>query len=753
MDLNDRARDEFFSEAQELTDNFGRELVALEDLGFSAERVNSLFRYVHTLKGLTSLFGAPAVTGLSHQLESLLDDARMGRVELTSEIQNLLYRSVTVYGQLLAAAQGGGPEPTEELQALLAELSGVRVGRAGGVDVLADLELDPALLGVLTEYEEHRLRTTLGGGLDLFRIHAKFSLLTIDIELEQFKTSIRPLGEVITYLPVGDASEADTIELEVLVASDHAILELESAVGSTSAFVSKVERRARAAPRTPAPADAGVIYVQSTSNLGYPQAPRLNTLTPGAVSARPAGTEVRIEFAEELSGVDVDTDQSPVTLRASARTTGTAHGQEPAADVSLRSLARTVRVDIRKLDHLMNIVGELGLVRGQLLRIASRLRNAPATRSLGQALDRVHRNLERELDALQGGVLEVRMVPLGQVFDKVARVVKQASHVMNKRMNLVVTGAETELDKLIVEELSDPLLHLMRNALDHGIELPDVRESLGKPATGTIALNAYQRGNQVVIELEDDGHGIDLPAVAAKAVRLGLLTAEEANVLPSSGLIDLLFLPGFTTREQVTDLSGRGVGLDIVKQQLSKLGAAIEVSTQEYIGTKILLTLPVTLAIIRVLVVECSGESYCVPLGQLEEVTRLDASKLQFLDGRLTYALRERTLPAVVLSDFFAVPAAEATDSAVRFVVVTQVASKRLGLIVDAVHGQRDIVIKALGRSIHGVASFAGATDLGDGSISLVLDVAAIQTECLGAEARGSRRSEPVAPLPARPFA
>jgi two-component system chemotaxis sensor kinase CheA len=422
------------------------------------------------------------------------------------------------------------------------------------------------------------------------------------------------------------------------------------------------------------------------------------------------------------------------------------HVSDPAAvlppvaarDISLRSVSHTVRVDIRKLDRLMNALGELSLVRGALLRFAEKLRAEPGTRRLGMDLLGVHRAFERQLAQMQGGILEVRMVPLGQVFDKLARIVRQVSREQNKSVHFVVTGGETEIDKLIVEELSDPLLHMIRNAIDHGIEAIHERGAAGKPDTGTVALNAYQQGNHVVIEVEDDGRGIDAQAVLQKAVAMGLVGAEEAKTLSVEEAVGLVFMQGFSTRDTATALSGRGIGMDIVKTRIAKLGGLVDITSEVQIGTKITLTLPVTLAIVGVLSFVVESVVYCMPLSSMEEAVVFEPLLVRELDGREVMTHRGVTLPIVRLARLFSEPPALVSGGK-QFLIVARVGTRRLGMVVDRLIEQQDVVIKALGRSLAHVRGFAGATDLGDQRVALILDVPALIEECLTAPAEGRR--------------
>ncbi|MBS2013788.1 MAG: chemotaxis protein CheA [Deltaproteobacteria bacterium] len=418
-------------------------------------------------------------------------------------------------------------------------------------------------------------------------------------------------------------------------------------------------------------------------------------------------------------------------------------------ELTLRSVTQTVRVDIRKLDHLMNIVGELAIVRGVVARLSERVRLDPGLKEIAPDLHRLHRSFERHLAQMQNGILEVRMVPLGQVFDKLARIVRQISREHDKQVNLVITGAETEIDKLIVEELSDPLMHMIRNAIDHGIEDRDERMRVGKPPVGTIALNAFQKGNHVVIEVEDDGKGMDPAVIVAAAIRRGIVTEADAKEMGAKEVLALTFQPGFTTRDDVTSLSGRGVGMDIVKTNIAKLGGVVDITSDVGIGTKITITLPITLAIISVLILEAQGRTFCMPLASVEEAIVFDDSMIRTFEGREVMTQRGATLPIVRLAKLFQLegyrpgvwvnevaptpkpPEVRPGRKPKSYCVVATVADRRVGFVVDRLVGQQDIVIKALGKSLKRARGFAGATELGDQRVGLVLDAAALINEVL----------------------
>ncbi|HEX7602269.1 MAG TPA: chemotaxis protein CheA [Polyangiaceae bacterium] len=704
----DKAREEFFSEAQELVDGLGRDLLTL-DAGVKSGRIdpeliNDVFRAVHTLKGLSGIFGATMMTGVSHELEDVLDELRLGRMEVSAPVLDVVFRAVELYGRLLSAERGDASPPEVEVESLLMALGGL-TGRGAGAEAspVAQYELDPGLLGVLTEYEEHRLRSSIQSGLSLFKLRVQFPLATIDTALDDLKAKARPLGEIITYLPTGGGSDADAIELEILMASREKVATVKRELESPSLHIEEVARR----------------HVGLGPNTSAPMRP--------SVSPTP------------VPSFEVEPGTALAQLSSHAPGTSIAPPPEGAKDVSLRSVSQTVRVDIRKLDHLMNIVGELAIVRTSLGAMAERLRQRPELREVSQELHRVHRAFDRHLQQMQNGILEVRMVPLAQAFDKLARIVRQLSRELDKPVNLVITGAETELDKLLVEELSDPLMHMIRNAIDHGIETRNERAEVGKPSMGTIALNAFQKGNQVVLEVEDDGRGMAQSLLISSAIRKGVLTAEEAGEMSPREILSLVFRPGFTTREEVNETSGRGVGMDVVKTNIARLGGIVDLSSEEGIGTKVTITLPITLAIISVLFVEVCGRSYAMPLTSVEEAIAFDANMVRVVDGRDVMTVRGTTLPICSLAKLFGHPPASFPSHG--FVAIASVGNRRLGFVVDRLVGQQDIVIKALGRTLRNVRGFAGATELGDQRVTLVLDVSALVDEVLAATGDSRARS------------
>ncbi len=699
--MSDQGREEFLTEAQDIIEAFARNLLAIDAAhkkGTSEpELLNEAFRAMHTLKGLASLFGAGGLSSLSHRLEDLLDALRLGRLELSADVLDVLFAAVEVSHQLLATEkeEDGVSDPLVDENVAKVLRSMEMVMTTGGGPSTAHTDVDPAILGVLTEYEEHRLRANLDAGLRLYRVRVQFDLMTIDKELEALKDRVRQLGEVITYLPTGEATSPDVLELDLIFASGEERSTIESQLAGDNVAVEEVPT-GRAGTKAPEP----------------PPSSLFSAVDPSSVSA--------------IVGSVVPTSSAKATAARSLDPP--APGVDRATQVKDQRLARrAVRVHIHKLDRLMNVVGELAILKSNLHETAETVRSE-LDRHIGGELHQLHRILERRLEDLQNGILEMRMVPLGQMFDRLARGVRQISRDLGKEVRLVVTGAETEIDKLIVEELGDPLLHMLRNAIDHGIEDEDARLAAKKSPAGTIALNAYQKGSHVMIEVEDDGRGVDEEKLAKRAVERGAIDAAAAGVLSQEELMGLMFLPGLSTRDDVSEVSGRGVGMDVVKTNIARLGGVIDVQSERGIGTKMTLTLPVTLAIFRALLVNVHDQEFAVPLSAISEVINLEGPTRE-IDGREVATVRGSTLPLCRLREFFDLTAEPARGR--EFIIVARVGERRLGLVVDSIAGQQDIVIKTLGSSLDAVRGFSGATELGNQRVGLVLDVGAVLDEML----------------------
>jgi len=690
---SEKALAEFVSEAQEIIDSLGREMLHLESARRGEEAdpqaLNAVFRGAHTLKGLASMAGVERMARLAHALEDLLDDVRMGRRPLDAGALDLLLEAPEVFARIISEeASGGGVATAGAAESLATRLREASPAPQAPAPDLSQYDFGGEVLGVLTEYEEHRLKANVGKGLGLFRVRAAFPVETFDQGLSTLQAALKPLGEVISTLPAPEEAKPGAIAFDLLFGSGQALSEIQGAVGSEASVAAVPRRAGPAAEERPAPAKA------------EPAAAPPPPARPGSAALPPP--------------------ESP--------------------EGTLRSASQAVRVDIRKLDVLMNSVGELLLIKTSLLKIAERMRSGEEVASLGLELQREGRALERRLRELQGGILEVRMVPLSQIFDKLQRMVRKIAREVGKEVDFHVAGGDVELDKLIVEELSDPLMHLLRNAIDHGIEAPEVRERAGKPRAGRVDLRAAQLGHAVEIAVEDDGCGIDEERVGQVAVERGLATAKDLPSLSRRELLNLIFVPGFSTARRVTSLSGRGVGMDVVKNNIAALSGIIDLHSDKGRGTRFEITLPVTLAIVRALVVEAAGRPYAVPLNSVLEIVQASPGDIRTIETREVLNLRGATLPLLRLSWFLGlVPERSARRGPRPYVVVVGLAQERLGIAVEDLLGQQDIVVKPLGRSLEGVRAIAGATDLGGRKTVLVLDIGAVLEEVF--EAGGLREA------------
>jgi two-component system, chemotaxis family, sensor kinase CheA len=684
---------EFIAEATEIIEGLGREVLALvEKRGQepSPEHLNAIFRAAHSLKGLSGMFGVEELSHLAHRTEDALDALRLGRIPLDDALVDTLVETLDVLQAQLADASAGAPREQTRLHAedLGHRLIHLAKGPAPDADdVIDQTGLDPSIRAVFTEYEEHRLRENVKRGVSVWKVRAVFSLEDFDQRLAQLTGWLKPLGEVVSTLPSSQPGDDSSIAFDLVFGSNRSDQEIAAAVQGLATVSPLVKRNEPAAALTPLP--------------------------------RPSQDEPLMRFSPPVDDGGAGARLAPA----------------PLPDFSLRSLTQTVRVDIGRLDALLDSIGELLLIRSNIDRLAEAAHaGVSLTKLWGQELLRETRALDRKLEDLQKGVLDVRMVPLGQVFDKLTRLMRRLVRESGKETDFDVSGGDVELDKLIVEELSDPLMHLLRNALDHGIEKPDARRAKGKPARGVVRLRARQQGNHVIIAVGDDGAGMDELRIRQVAVERGLLTEARSLELDRRDLLNLVFLPGFSTRTDVSELSGRGVGLDVVKTNLARLSALIDLESKRGQGTTFTMTLPLTLAVIRALMVQVSGRTYAVPLNSVLEVVWVKSSELFTVEKREVIQLRGQTLPFIRLARLFRLPE---MDRSQHFVVVVGLAQQRFGLAVDELVGQQDIVTKPLSGRLRRVPGISGATELGDRRAVLVLDVGALMEELLHPQATG----------------
>lgn len=780
MNQAGKALAEFVAEGTEILEALGKDLLVLDQQRGTdpdPELINGIFRAAHSLKGLSALFGQERIAKLAHQSEDLLDRLRLGKLSLDDQVLDSLIEALDVLQALLSEASR--EVSSDALSGRVTEL-GSRLANLGvsaaavDEDPLDRLELDAQVRAVFTEYEEHRLRENVRRGVALYRVRAAFDLSDFDTGLAELNSRLKPLGEVVSTLPSSEPGGMSGIAFDLIFGSKVSEQELAAKLQGTPAqlFALKVRPVGSGAQAlaafAPEAQPVAQVFRQSAPATEAPAAPaapkkprkKRAPKASGAETPAGAGTEESTGKAPALRAVEPATPEELTQEVLAAMMVGEASApprletagppvrtltDEPVAprgprmeNESARSLTQTVRVDISRLDALMNTVGELLLIKANLQRMVESTRQqdgvVPLSNKMwGQELSRETRQLERKLDALQQGLLEARMVPVGQVFDRLARLVRRIARDAGKEIDFVIGGGDVELDKLIVEELSDPLMHIIRNAIDHGAESPEARQAAGKPRRARVSLRAEQKGNHVVIEVSDDGAGIDELGVRDMALRKGLITEAQAREMSRRELLNLIFLPGFSTARSVSELSGRGVGLDVVKNNIGNLSGIIDVWSERGQGTAFHLTLPVTLAIIRALVVGVSGRTYAVPLNSVLEILSVKPSEIRTVERREVLDVRGTTLPLMRLARQFGHPERQ-NDR--HFVVVAGLAQERLGIAVDELQGQQDIVVKSLGGRLQGVRGISGAADLANRRTVLVLDVGALLEEGMSLERR-----------------
>jgi two-component system chemotaxis sensor kinase CheA len=704
-----KAYREFVSEAEEILEKMRDDLSDLADRrakGGDADPdlVNRLFRSAHSLKGLSGMFGLDGISELSHHLEDVLDGLRMGRTALDAQAVSLLDESVALVAHTLEkleeGSESGVDDQAVELIARIDAWARAPKEDAGGEP---DLDLDPAMLRALTEYEEHRLHENLKRGRRVHVVEASFDILSFEEGLAELSGAGKEVGEVLSTLPSPGDSPESQIRFSLLVASELDATDLAGRLDLPGTCVK------------PATRGGGPAVTSAPARIPSEPKPR---------AAEPEPALERTPAAAPVEDLDPESD---LVLEGGEALAGSSELG------SLKSISETVRVDIRKLDELMNLVGELVIQRGAIAGLARQLRGEPATAKVGAELEKLHKGLERKLQELQAGVLEVRMVPLRQVFEKLSRVVRRLRRDTDKEVRLEIRGADTELDKLIVEELVDPLMHVVRNAFDHAIESPEERVAAGKPREGAIRLEAYQRGNDVVIAATDDGRGIDADAVRRRAEERGIV--DDGDHLSRKEVLDLIFAPGLSTRSEVTETSGRGVGMDVVRANITALGGVVDVQSKPGAGTTITMTLPITLAIIQALIVGVESQRFAIPLNSVRETLLVDPTEVQRSDGRELLNLRGEALLLRRLAVEFGLTDADAAP-AKSYAVVLGIGDARLGLLVDRLEGQQDVVIKPIQGPIRSVRGIAGATEVGDSGAVLVLDVSALVEDARTRDAR-----------------
>lgn len=672
--------DLFLQEADEQIEILEQETLKLEE-DPTSERLQIIFRAAHTLKGSSRAMGFAGMAELTHEMENVLDQLREGRLLVSTEIADALLQCQDELRQMVVSIREGNGDQAD-CSALVAQLQGFVNGSSAPVATDAapaaasgpqeeSLPLSPELVDTLKQAAEQspirQLRVTLNAEcvMKFARAYMVTGVLTEVAELLATVPSVEDLEEEkfnLQFLALFQGGPTD----DELLAQLKGISEIDSLVLSPWS--------AEAAPE---------LAVVSNEAEAAPAAPA-----------------------------------APVAPAAPAAKAPSADANKQAATVS----GQTVRVDVTRLDALMNLIGELVIDRTRIAQIGSELGSKFNDPNI-DALEETVSHIARITSDLQDQIMKARMMPIETVFNRFPRVVRDLANKLGKDVKLELLGGETELDRSVIEVIGDPLLHILRNSVDHGLEDPDTREQLGKPRQGRVLVKACHQDNHIVIEISDDGRGIDAERIRKKAVEKGLLTKDQAERLTEREALQYIFSSGFSTAAEVSEVSGRGVGMDIVRSNLQRLGGLIDLETEVGKGSRFVLRLPLTLAIIRGLLTKVGEQVIVLPLGSVVETLLVEAESIQSVNRNEVIVLRGQTLPLVRLNDMFAIQSREDSAEDGQYVVVVGLAERRIGLAVDGLVGEKEVVIKSLSRFCGEVPGISGATILGDGNVALIADV------------------------------
>lgn len=658
----------FLDEAEEQLQLLEEGIMELESNGGMPETIQKIFRVAHTLKGSSSAMRFEKMKLLTHEMENVLDKIRNKKLEVSKHVIDTLFRASDYLRQLKDDFILDPNNIDINIQPIMDELKAILEGNTkNNKDTSYDLAGEHIS-------ERDNINT-------LFELDDEQRQLILQAE----EKGLSPL--VITFRLLDESLMKATRALLIL----NYLNEFNTVVASYP----KV---------TELPSEADI---QEFSYL------IITDLDPKALESK-AMVEI----------MDVESIRIKPFHRKLDNSSNSTTPSKGSNQRNPQKVTQTVRVDVERLDNMMNLVGELVIEQTRMAQIGSILSAQYSSDGVVDDLLGLSSHLTRVISELQEGVMKARMLPIQNLFNKIPRMVRDLSQGLKKDIDLIIEGGETEMDRTIIEDINDPLIHLIRNAIDHGIEPPEERTKLGKPTKGTVRINAFHQENHIILTIEDDGAGIDVNKIKASAIQKNLLSVQEADNLSDNEIINLIFHPGFSTAKTVSDVSGRGVGMEIVRNHIDKLGGIIDIETQLNKGTKFVIKLPLTLAILTGLLVKINDETYVVPMSNVIEIVRKPEEEIEVIKGQPVAVIRDRVLPLIWLHDYFHIPRIKRGKNV--FIVVLGVAEKRFGLVVDKLIGNQEIVVKTLGSYIGKVEGFSGATILGDGSIGCILDVVGI---------------------------
>ena len=686
----------FIDESEEHLQTLSDCIMVLEKEPDNKDTINEVFRAAHSLKGMAGTMGFKRMQHLTHDMENVFQEVRSDHIKVTSGMIDLLFKCLDALEGYVDNIKSTSDEGTEDNEVIIKELNDF-IAKTEGVEETGNTETSEAKEAApestqeekagqekieLTNDEKKAIREAESNGQHIYvmTVHIqKDCLLKAARAFLVFK-AVEDFGQILVYRPSSQDIEDEKFEFEFsfFLASE----ESEDKIVAAAKAVSEIEK-----------VDAEEIHLDEYVKEAEAQEEQQAKEATAEQKEAPAEAPKAAEKKAPVANAKKQTNAKPVT-------------------------GRTVRVDIEKLDALMNQVSELIIAKNSLVSISSNESGEYQNQSFHEQIE----YLERITTNLHESVMKVRMVPIESVVNKFPRMIRDLSRKLGKKMELYMTGEDTELDRTVVDQIGDPLQHLLRNSADHGLEDNATRVERGKPEVGSIFLKAFQEGNNVIIEVGDDGNGIDVAAVRDKAVERGVITAEQAENMSQKEIINILFLPSFSMAKKITDISGRGVGLDVVKSNIEALGGDVEVRTQLGEGTTFIVRLPLTLAIIQALMVEIRDEKYAIALGSISNIESIPVNEIKYVQAQEVIHLRGAVIPLIRLDQVLDMEEKQEEPENLTVVIVKK-GDSLAGLVVDNLIGQQEIVIKSLGKYINNNKIISGATILGDGEVALILDV------------------------------
>ncbi len=658
----------FVEESKEHIQNMNEILLDLEKDVHNQDILNELFRIAHTLKGMAGTMGFNSMANLTHQMEDVLQGIRSGEIQVSENTMDVLFECADVLDSCISQISETSKEPEDDYSALINKLKKAMNNEENESNEdnkdNKDYEKPKKEKVEFNEYVNNVLCKASSQNLNSFQIDVRLKSTCMLKSARAFVVfnTLENLGEIIYSNPSAEDIEDEKFDLEF------------SIVIVTKEEKEKIEGELN-----------GISEIENIQIADL--------------------TELEVK-TEQVKSKDITAERESVTQKEKKEKNGGTVSKSA-------KVGKTVRVDIDRLDNLMNLVSELIIIKTRMEGIGET--------SNKEGMNEAIEYLERITTSLHDAVMKVRMVPIERVFNRFPRMVRDLSKELKKNVSLQMSGDETEVDRTVIDEIGDPLIHLIRNSIDHGIEHPEERKKLGKDETGTVILKAYPDGNNVVVEVEDDGSGINFEKIKKKAVEKDLINGKNADTMSKEEAIELLFKPGFSTSDVISDVSGRGVGLDVVKSKIESIGGSIEVETKEGKGTKFIIRIPLTLAIIQALLVKVKEEMFAIPLSSISEIININKEQIRNIQGQEIILYRGRTIPVIRLNKIIHTEIDEERNEFVSIIV--KKGDKQAGLVVDSLLGQQEIVIKPLGKYLSNVKYLAGATILGNGKISLILDV------------------------------